>query len=54
LKKFGNRKKFPKTGEKALCSNYQRMEMFLTVQIEEELHFFQRSVKHFLESYVKE
>jgi hypothetical protein len=39
-KKFGNRKKSLKTGEKAFCSNYQRKEMFIPVQIGEELHFF--------------
>jgi hypothetical protein len=38
--KSGNRKKSPKNGEKAFYSNYQRKEMFLSVQIGEELHFF--------------
>jgi hypothetical protein len=40
LKKFGNRKKSLKNGEKAFYLNYQRKEMFLTAQIGEKLHYF--------------
>jgi hypothetical protein len=39
-KKNGNRKQSPKNGEKAFYLNYQIKEMFLTVQIGEELHYF--------------
>jgi hypothetical protein len=40
LKKFGNRKKSLKNGEKTFYLNYQRKEMFLNVQTGEELNFF--------------
>jgi hypothetical protein len=49
-----NRKRSPKNGEKAFYLNYHRKEMFLTVQIGEELHYFLRSGKYSLESYMKE
>jgi hypothetical protein len=47
-------KKTKKNGEKAFYSNYYRKEIFLTVQIDEELHYFLRSVNYSLDSYMKE
>jgi hypothetical protein len=40
LKKIANSKISPKNGEKAFYSNCQKKEMFLAVQIGEELHSF--------------
>jgi hypothetical protein len=40
FEKIWKQEKTWKNGEKAFYSNYQRKEIFLTVQIEEELHYF--------------